>query len=446
MARDQNNEDEAEQEEDEHEMTRKEDYIGFKRQMDSFKGAMDGMISDSESMKKQGNAYFSFGCYSQATIMYSDAIELQPHNAVLLCNRSMAYLKQDMPELALADALQSLTVDSSVENIKAYWRKAQALLDMHRYDECVEASGDGLELHGRNPHLNTVRRKAKEAIVLNKLAAGDWVGKLDNGIEQRLAFSKKGEMTMTVFGHSLASTFELSVEGAPVSMVVRMKQQLGPGSPPPAPPVPYIFEWHDDNKELWLCHPVDGSKDLPSKFEGQGLVKHRRVEHAVIDDTSPESLGSLEDRCALYMKEMNRVIPLMARQLPEKPSDEQIKEEVQMCSSISVLKKKYGMDVHQRAVELARAPATADSESLRELAVQLRQRFLARKFISEDKPKASQEKSTPEEKQVTSTNQQTQQPLPASQSVTATQKSGPESLSCFGGLMMRLCGGHNRSA
>merc|ERR1719262_1047935 len=124
--------------------------------------------------------------------MYSDAIDLQPHNKVLYCNRSMAYLKQDMPELALKDALTSLQIDDTVDNIKSYWRKAQALLDMGRYDEAEEAASEGLELHGRNPHLNKIRRKAREACVIKRLVAGDWVGKLDNGIEQRLTFSEGG--------------------------------------------------------------------------------------------------------------------------------------------------------------------------------------------------------------------------------------------------------------
>merc|ERR1719498_647279 len=196
--------------------------------MDEFKGAQEGMVSQAECMKSQGNAYFTFGCYSQATIMYSDAIELQPHNHVLYCNRAMAYLKQDMADLALEDAERSLEIESSIDNIKAYWRKSQALLDMDRYEEAEAAAGEGLALHGRNPHLNKVRRKAREASVVNRLIAGDWVGKLDNGIEQRLAYSKDGEMKMTVFGHSLSATYELSVEGNPRSMVVRMKHEVGP--------------------------------------------------------------------------------------------------------------------------------------------------------------------------------------------------------------------------
>jgi len=365
---------------------RKAQFLGFRQKMDEFKGAQEGMISEADNFKGQGNAYFSFGCYSQATIMYSEAIDLQPDNQVLYCNRSMAYLKQDMADLALADAERSLEIESSIDNIKAYWRKAQALLDLHRLEECEVAATEGLEIHGRNPHLNKVRRKARETLVIERLMAGDWVGKLDNGVEQRLAFSKDGEMTMTVFGHSLTSTYELSVEGNPRSMVVRMNQKLGPGSPPPTPPMVYIFEFRDEDKELYLCHPVDGSKELPTKFQGSGCIKHRRVEaaKAASELVSDEPL---DVRCARYMEAMNKILPPIPPQLPEKPSDEQIKEEIEICGRVSELKRLHGLDVHRRAVELAKDPATAQDEEMMDLAQNLRRRFVSRKLLPEE-PKA----------------------------------------------------------
>jgi len=366
-----------------YEQGRTSDYLDFRRKLDEFKGATEGMVSESESLRKHGNAYFTFGCYCQATIMYSDALELQPHSAVLYCNRAMAYLKQDMPELALDDSIKSLWIDSSVTNIKGYWRKAQALFDLNRYEESEQAAGDGLEIQSRNPQLNKVRKKAREATVTNRLVAGDWVG-MSNGLEQRLSFTKDGDMTMTVFGHRLPSTYELSVEGNPRSMLVKMKQEIGPGSPPPMPPMVYIIEFHEDDKELWMCHPVDGSKDLPTKFEGPGFVRAHLVEPEA--DAVP-STEPLEKRCADYMREMNKVMPLMPAQLPEKPDDEQIKEEVELCGRISELKRKYGIEVHQCAVALAKAPSTAESEELKDLAEQMRRRFLARKLI-EEPPKA----------------------------------------------------------
>jgi tetratricopeptide (TPR) repeat protein len=426
-AEEQEDEEEQEKEDDPGDKARKEEYLQFKRNMNDIKGAQEGMVSDSESYKKQGNAYFQFKCYSQATLMYSDAIDLQPHNEVLFCNRAMAYLKQDMPELALKDAEMSLSINATVDNIKAYWRKAQALLDMKRYTEADEAASAGLELHGRNPHLNKVRKQAREVLIVDKLVAGDWVG-TDKGIEQRRSFTRDGDMTISVFGHAIESTYDLSIEGHPRSMLVKMKQAKGPGSPPPTPPMVYIFEFHDDDKELWLCHPV-GTTELPTKFEGPGFCKNRRVDKALADDVDTSN-DLLDVRCARYMREMNAAIPEMVRQLPEKPTDDQIREEVEICSKISRLKKYYGPEVHERAVELANMPEIAEGEDMKELAQQLRSRFVARKFITEEKPAiklggASDGKSSAPSQRL------------------ASKSAGQ---SCFSGLVMRLCGGSAKSS
>merc|ERR1719498_134676 len=187
---------------------------------------------------------------------------------------------------------------------------------------------------------------------------------------------------MTVFGHSLTSSYELSVEGNPRSMVVRMKDAPVTTGQPPPPPMVYIFEFHDNDQELWLCHPVDGSKDLPTKFEGAGLVKSRRVEAARQDDAPSQE--PLDERCARYMREMSKVLPLVPPQLPEKLSDHQIQDEVQICGRVSELKRTYGLEVHRRAVELAKAPMSAETPEMRQLADHLRRRFLARKLLAED--------------------------------------------------------------
>lgn len=374
---------------------RKEQYLEFKRKMDEFKGDCEGMVSEAESFKKQGNAYFTFGCYAQATIMYSDAIELQPHNSILYCNRAMAYLKQDMADLALADANRSLEIESSVDNIKAYWRKAQALYDLGQFEDSEAAASEGLEIQPRNPQINKVRRKAREAVVVKRLVAGDWVGK-SNGMEQRYGFNNDCEMTMTVWGQKLTAAYELSVEGNPRSMVVRMKSEVHiPGQPPP-PPMVYIFEFHGDDEELWLCHPVDGSQDLPTKFEGPGFVKYKRVEKA-LDAEEIASNKTLEEKCTDYMREMNKALPLIPPQLPEKPSEEQIKEEVEMCTRISSMKQRYGLEVHRRAVELAKEPSAASSEEMKSLAEQLQKRFVARKLLGADSKdvKAAPKPATP---------------------------------------------------
>ncbi|CAE7861139.1 SLC4A10, partial [Symbiodinium microadriaticum] len=56
----------------------------------------------------------------------------------------MAYLKQGMSEEALADADRSLELDFSKENIKAFWRRAQALLDMGLHERAEDAANAGI--------------------------------------------------------------------------------------------------------------------------------------------------------------------------------------------------------------------------------------------------------------------------------------------------------------
>merc|ERR1719203_924598 len=192
-----------------------------------------GQMANSDKLKKQGNDFFSLGLYSQASMLYSEAIELQPENAVLYCNRSMAYLKQDMPLEALEDAKKSLQIDSSKENIKAYWRKAQALLDLERLEESEEVADEGLALQANNDHINRVRRKAREAFALKRLCQGDWACKMSNGVEKRYNFQSDGSMKIYVFGQFVPATFDLSVECDPRSMRVAMKTEGLPGSGPP---------------------------------------------------------------------------------------------------------------------------------------------------------------------------------------------------------------------
>mmetsp|Transcript_85961 Transcript_85961/g.161888 ORF Transcript_85961/g.161888 Transcript_85961/m.161888 type:complete len:438 (-) Transcript_85961:8-1321(-) len=417
------------EDEEEEEKERTKEYLHFRRKFDALKGD----ASEAEKMKKQGNGYFSLGLYSQAAIMYSDALELQPENAVLYCNRAMAYIKQGMPDEALTDAEKSLSIDNSVENIKAHWRKAQALLDLGRPEESEAASDIGLELQPRNPHLNKVRRKAREAHVTRRLT-GHWLG-ISNlempvngptlpgqngqptGIQKRLNFQEEGKVTMTVMGHSIDSTYDLSIEGNPRSMVLRPKSE--PGSGPPLPDIVYIFEFHNNDEELWLCHPV-GTKDLPEKFEGPGFERMRRVAPPAEADLAQP----LEQRCRAYLADMVEVMPLLPPQLPEKPEEDQIKTEVMLMESIAALKRKHGNDAARRAVELARDPSSAPNAELAKLAEKLRQRFVARRIFA------------PEEEEVASVQVKEPGTKGRETAPTAPQRSGG---GCMANIIAKLC-------
>jgi len=319
-------------------------------------------------------------------MMYSEAIELQPDNAVLYCNRAMAYLKQDMPHEALEDAEHSLGLDASEANIKAYWRKAQALFDLGRSQEAEEAADAGLALQRGNQHLNRLRRKAREAIALQQLCGDEWTVRMENGIEKRYSFRPDGSCEIWLFGHYIPATFDLSVEGNPRSMVVRMKPEgVGFGNGPPPPPRPYIFDFRNDDQELWLCTPV-GTDELPTEFAGQGFDKLRREPREQAAEEKAMTDEPLDERCGRYICEMNGVMPELPPQLPESPSDQQISQEMLVLEQITQLKRRYGMEVHERALELARDPKKAPGAELALAASQLQRRFVARKILPPPPP------------------------------------------------------------
>lgn len=239
---------------------------------------------------------------------------------------------------------------------------------------------------------------------------------------------------MTVFGHSIPSTFELSVEGRPQSMVVTMKPDgaaNGAGGAPPPRPAAYIFEFHGD-EELWLCSPTDPRGGLPDRFEGPGLCKLQRTAVATAD-AGP--VDPIDVRCARYMKEMNKVLPIIPPQLPEKPSDEEIKQEVLLTETLSALKRREGAEVHRRCIEFAKDPGSASNEQLTSLARRLQKRLLARKLLTPSQvvPESVPEQSAAGEQ--ATAGEQTSAPAQAANKAVVdavVQKPAAKAPACFG--------------
>jgi len=274
---------------------------------------------------------------------------------------------------------------------------------------------------------------------LRRLVGGEWVGQVQNGIEKRYSFATDGTMTLSVFGHKVDATFDLSVECSPQVMRVTMKPDgAANGSGPPPPPIPYIYEFHDNEQELWVCHPV-ASMELPTTFEGPGFDRMRRDTASPADDAEATS-EPLDVRCGRYMQEMNEAMPLLPPQLPERPSDQDISEEALLMEKVSKLRRRYGMPVHQRSLELAKAPHLADSEDLRALALQLQRRLVARKVLSLEQlevAKQTAQPPAPKELQGGKTGDAAVAgpPSAAKQSPPLKKKPG-----CLSGVACRLCG------
>lgn len=84
--------------------------------------------------------------YENAIKFYSQAIELNPSNAIYYGNRSLAYLRTECYGYALADATRAIEMDKKY--IKGYYRRAASNMALGKfraalrdYETVSQASG-----------------------------------------------------------------------------------------------------------------------------------------------------------------------------------------------------------------------------------------------------------------------------------------------------------------
>jgi len=322
------------------------------------------------------------------------------------------------------------------------------LLDLGRSEESEEVADLGLALQASNDHINRVRRKAREVSAIKRLCQGDWVCKASNGIEKRYTFETDGTMKIHVFGQFIGATYELSAECTPRSMRVAMKPEgFGASSGPPPPAVPYIFDFKQDDTELWLC---SGQGQLPTEFSGPGFDKLTLVKDYSQRTQEEVSDEPLDVRCAKYIEEMKALMPILPPQLPAQPSEADMNAEIQLMEQISQLKRRFGMLVHQRALELAKDPCNAGSDDLAREAMELQRRFVARKILSPETciawpPPKDEELETAAPStaapSVEAPSAAAAPPAAATRAARVPEASKPKSgLSCLAGIT-RCCGG-----
>ncbi|XP_072286726.1 serine/threonine-protein phosphatase 5 [Pyxicephalus adspersus] len=75
-----------------------------------------------EELKEKANEYFRVKDYDRAVQYYTEAITLDPNNAIYYGNRSLAYLRTECYGYALADASRAIQLDAKY--IKGYYRRA----------------------------------------------------------------------------------------------------------------------------------------------------------------------------------------------------------------------------------------------------------------------------------------------------------------------------------
>lgn len=94
-------------------------------------------MSEALALKELGNAALKAGRLDEAVRHYTDAIQVDPENAVLYSNRAAVYLQQTKWSAALADA--ELAIEHRGNWEKGWARKGCALFGMSRFAEANQA-------------------------------------------------------------------------------------------------------------------------------------------------------------------------------------------------------------------------------------------------------------------------------------------------------------------
>uniref|UniRef100_A0A6Q2XJ05 Serine/threonine-protein phosphatase n=1 Tax=Esox lucius TaxID=8010 RepID=A0A6Q2XJ05_ESOLU len=91
---------------------------------------------NAEKLKEKANNYFKEKDYENAIKFYSEALELNPGNAIYFSNRSLAYLRTECYGYALADATKCLEIDKNY--IKGYYRRATSNMALGKFKAALK--------------------------------------------------------------------------------------------------------------------------------------------------------------------------------------------------------------------------------------------------------------------------------------------------------------------
>ncbi|KAM7398936.1 hypothetical protein PAMP_018237 [Pampus punctatissimus] len=92
--------------------------------------------NDAELFKEKANKYFKDKDYENAIKYYTEAVDLNPSNAIYYSNRSLAYLRTECYGYALADATKALEIDKNY--IKGYYRRATSNMALGKFKAALK--------------------------------------------------------------------------------------------------------------------------------------------------------------------------------------------------------------------------------------------------------------------------------------------------------------------
>ncbi|KAL0052246.1 hypothetical protein WJX82_010627 [Trebouxia sp. C0006] len=141
-----------------------------------------------DQLKTQANAAYSAGKHADAARLYTQALDLDPENHILLSNRSAAYIGLQEFSKALADAVAC--VEISPEFVKGYSRKGCAYLQLNQPGFAEAAYRQGLS---QVPH-NIPLKQSLASILKEDGDQSTRSSKARNDQSIRDSMSRVGEM------------------------------------------------------------------------------------------------------------------------------------------------------------------------------------------------------------------------------------------------------------
>ncbi|XP_062942079.1 small glutamine-rich tetratricopeptide repeat-containing protein beta [Cynocephalus volans] len=119
-------------------------------------------VGKADQLKDEGNNHMKEENYAAAVDCYTQAIELDPSNAVYYCNRAAAQSKLGHYTDAIKDCEKAIAIDSKYS--KAYGRMGLALTAMNKFEEAVTSYQKALDLDPENDSYKSNLKIAEQKL------------------------------------------------------------------------------------------------------------------------------------------------------------------------------------------------------------------------------------------------------------------------------------------
>ncbi|XP_053557315.1 small glutamine-rich tetratricopeptide repeat-containing protein beta [Bombina bombina] len=119
-------------------------------------------IEKAEQLKDEGNNFMKEKNYGAAVDSYSQAVDLDPNNAVYYCNRAAAHSQLGNHLEAITDCEKAISIDGKYS--KAYGRMGRALTAMNKYKEAISSYQKALDLDPENESYKLYLKVAEQKL------------------------------------------------------------------------------------------------------------------------------------------------------------------------------------------------------------------------------------------------------------------------------------------